>query len=161
MDTSFVRSRALLAAGVMILLTFNPWLGGFALLWVPLCGALAVFLCQRHFPQISVAPAVGAKIGLRTAMLGFAGLLILTLVGFAVEHFVMHHSVLAEMRAPMQSAINSNPDPQVRQMAQAWLTKSDMSTLLVIVGVVLFFIFLILGAVGGAVQSLILHRHKP
>jgi hypothetical protein len=160
MDPRYVRSRVFIAVAVLVALSINGWTGAFALLWVPLCAALAVFLCQKHFPQIALTAGSGARIGLRVGAIGFVIVLLFIAASMTAEHFVMHHSVLAELKDELQKAIQSNSNPQAREMVNAWLTQSGLAALLFLMSVVTFFLFMLLGAAGGAVQALILRKPR-
>ena len=152
----FARSRAAIAAIVLVLLLLLPLPGPVALIWLPLCGALCVFLYQRRFPATPISSGAGARMALSTGALAFLIVAVLAAAGSLVQHFAEHHSVLADIRSQAVEMMKVNPNPQSAQVMQILNTDSGLIAILVAGSVAMFMMFLALCAVGGAIQARIL-----
>ena len=152
----FARSRALIAAIVLVVLVLLPLPGTFALIWLPLCGALSVFLYQRRFPATPISSGAGARMGLSAGAAAFLILTVVFVVAGLVDHFAAHHSVLADMRAPTVQMMKTNPNPQSAQVIDLINTDGGLIAVLAMGAVFGFVLFLALSAVGGAIQARVL-----
>jgi len=152
----FSRSRALIAAIALVLLVFLPLPGPMALIWIPLCGALSVFLYQRRFPATPISGGAGARMGLSAGMAAFVIVAVISAVGVLGAHFVAHHSVLADFRAQVVRAMKANPNPQSDQVMQVINTDGGLIAMIAVGSVMVLVMFLALSAVGGAIQARIL-----
>ena len=159
-DWHFARSRSSIAAAVMVLLMLFPQLSRLFILWMPLSGALAVYLYTRGRPASPLSAGAGARMGATAGLMAFAVLVVLMAAGFAIEHYVLHHSdeLVAQMRGQVQQAINSTSDPQVRQLASALLSPNGLALILVLSVIFLFAMFLLLCGIGGAIGAALFGR---
>jgi hypothetical protein len=152
----FARSRGLIAAIVLVVLVFLPLPGPMALIWIPLCGALSVFLYQQRFPATPISSGAGARMGLSAGMAAFLIVAVISVVGGLGAHFVAHHSVLADFRAEVVRVMKANPNPQSEQVMQVVNTDGGLIAMIALGTVMVLGMFLVLSAVGGAVQARIL-----
>ena len=152
----FARSRALIAAIVLVVLVSLPLPGPLALIWLPICGALCVFLYQRRFPATPISSGAGARMALSAGAAGFLIVAMISAGAGLVQHFVAHHSVLADIRAQAVEAMKANPNPQGAQAMQMINSDGGLIALLAIGTVIALMMFLALSAVGGAIQARIL-----
>jgi hypothetical protein len=154
----FARSRALIAAIILAVLVSIPATGPFFIIWVPLCGALAVFLYQKRFPATPISSGTGARMALSAGAIAFLILVVLFAVASLVEHFVAHHSVLAELRAQVVTMMKTTPNPQAAQVMDVVNSDGGLISLLAAGSIVVLVLFLALSAIGGAIQA---HIIKP
>lgn len=152
----FARSRAVIAAIVMVLLLLLPLPGPVALIWLPLCGALSVFLYQRRFPATPISSGAGARMALSTGAVAFLIVFVIAASGSLVQHFAEHHSVLADIRSQAVEMLKVNPNPQSAQVMRIINTDSGLVGIMVVGTVVLLLMFLAFCAIGGAIQARIL-----
>ena len=152
----FARSRALIAAIVLSLLVSLPVTGPFFVIWVPLAGALCVFLYQRRFPATPISTGAGARMALSVGAASFLILAALSAGAILVDHFVAHRSVLADVRAQVVEMLKANPNPQNAQAMQVINSDGGLTALMALGTVMVLVIFLALSAVGGAIQARIL-----
>jgi hypothetical protein len=156
-DWRFARSRAAIAAAAFLLVTLFVPVLGFFIVSIPLCGVLAVYLYHRGRAS-SVSIGAGIRMGMVAGVFAFLLLMLLGAGQAAFTHFAEHRSVMAEMQTELQKAVNSNPNPQAREMGQAFLTPDGVK-ILISFGVVLTFgMFLVLCGIGGAVGAALLGR---
>ena len=159
-DRRFARSRAAIAAFAFLLVTFFVPILGFFIVSIPLCGVLAVYLYHRGRGGL-VSIGAGIRIGIVAGTFAF---LLLMLLGFgqaAYTHFVQHHSIVTDMQAELQKAVNSNPNPQAREMLQVFMTPDGVRILMLFGAGLTFGIFLVLCGAGGAVGAALVGRpHK-
>jgi len=147
-----------LIAGVIIGIgTMIP----FGMAWIVLVigtgGALAVALYKRRHPEaLSMRPGVGAKLG---GLAGVGGYVLFAV--FAVLTFVFNGS---ELRQEMVRRLHDMkaPDPSTQQMYQQIADKlsspEGMALIMTFAMAIFFFMFLLLGAAGGAIGATLMHR---
>ena len=152
----FARSRAVIAAILLVILVSLPVTGPFFLIWTPLCGALCVFLYQRRFPATPISSGAGARMALSVGGAAFLILALLSAVASLADHFVAHHSVLADVRAQVVEMMKASQNPQSAQAMSMINTDGGLIALLALGTVVLLVMFLLLSTVGGAIQARIL-----
>ena len=152
----FARSRALIAGIVLVVLILLPLPGALVLIWLPLCGALSVFLYQRRFPATPISSGAGARMALSVGAGAFLIVTAITAGARLVEHFVAHHSVLADIRTQAVQMIKTNPNPQNEQVMQMINSDANLIALLAVGTVIALVMFLVLSAMGGAIQARIL-----
>lgn len=156
------RSRASIAGIIMVLVMMYRPLGDLFFIWMPLGGALAVFLYAGRQRASYISLAAGARIGAFAGFVAFTVSAALLAGSLAIEHFVMHRSaeVVAMFRGQIEQVISANPDPQVRQIAQGLLTPDGMALLVVLGMVLLFVMFVVLCGLGGMVAAMILSKQS-
>lgn len=122
-------------------------------------GALAVALYKRSHPEaLGMRPGEGAKLGGMAAVSGYIMFAI-----FAVLTFVLNGS---ELRQEMVRRLHEMkaPDPSAQQVyqqiADKLSTPEGMALLMTFAMAVFFFMFLLLGAAGGAIGATLMHRDK-
>ena len=144
----------------MVFLMLFPLASRLFVLWMPLCGALAVYLYGRGRPASALSTGAGVRMGATAGLMAFTVLLVLMAAAFATEHFVLHHSgeLVAQMRGQVQQAINASSDPQVRQFTDALLSPNGLALILVLSVIFLFAMFLLLCGLGGAVGAMLIGR---
>lgn len=152
----FARSRALIAAIVLVVLMLIPVTRPLVVIWIPLCGALCVFLYQRRFPATPISSGAGARMALSAGAMAFAIVLLFSGTAALLEHFVNHHSVLADVRSYIVEIVKANPSPQTQQALDLINTDGGLVTLMLMLAIVELVLFLALSAVGGAIQARIL-----
>lgn len=152
----FARSRALIAAIVLVVLVSLPLPGPLLLIWLPLCGALCVFLYQRRFPATPISTGTGARMALSAGAMSFLIVAAISAGAGLVEHFVSHHSVLADIRGQAAEMMKANPNPQSAQVMQMLNSDGSLIGLMAVGAVMMLVVFLALAAIGGAIQARIL-----
>lgn len=154
--------RTTLLAGLVIGIGTILPLGSIA--WIVLVigtgGALAVALYKRRHPEaLSMRPGQGAKLG---AMAAISGYILFAI--FAVMTFVLNGS---ELRQEMVRRLHEMkaPDPSAQQVYQQIADKlsspEGMALIMTFAMAVFFFMFLALGAAGGAIGATLMHRDQP
>jgi hypothetical protein len=129
-------------------------LGAFGLGTI-IAGALSVVFYRWRNPGAKLRPSVGARLGALSGLLGFLILLFFT----ALNAFISGGS---ELRTALAQAVEQSAsraaDPQSQRMLEFFRTTQGMATLL-IAGIVFgFIVFLIFGAMGGAIGAAISRR---
>ncbi len=116
-------------------------------------GGFTVGMYYRRTRQ-PLTPGAGARIG---AAGGLAAFIVFVIAG-AAEIAVSRAGFMAAVQQAIQQQIASNPDPNVQQMAQRFLTPGGIA-LLVTLGM-MFFLVLVLAfsAVGGAIAAKLFRR---
>jgi hypothetical protein len=94
--------------------------------------------------------------GLNAGMAAFLIVAAISVIGGLGAHFVAHHSVLADVRAQVVQMMKSNPNPQSAQVMQVINTDGGLIAMIAMGTVMLLVMFLVLSAVGGAIQARIL-----
>ena len=149
--------RVAAAAGLIAaVLMFTP-VGGLGLGMLA-GGFLAVALYRRKNLGSPLPTAAAAKLGLLTGGTGFAFFALL--LAAQITFFHKGPELRAALVHAVEQAASHNADPQAQAVAN-WLKSPDGLSLMIILS--LFFtliVFLILGAVGGALGTVIL-RNKP
>ena len=154
--------RTTLVAGLVIGIGTILPLGSVA--WIVLVigtgGALAVALYKRRYPEaLGMRPGEGAKLGAMAAVSGYVLFAI-----FAVMTFVLNGS---ELRQEMVQRLHEMkaPDPSAQQVYQQIAEKlsspEGMALIMTFAMAVFFFMFLALGAAGGAIGATLMHRDHP
>ena len=137
--------NCLVAAAAMTLFTAFAGHPLLVLLALPAGGWFATFLYTRA--RLPVTAGIGARIGAVTGLIGYV--ISITLMGARIVF--QRTQFLDEMKRSIQDAIAKNPDPQAQQIAQKLLSPEGMAVLLTLSAVFLFFMFLVLCSVGGAI----------
>jgi hypothetical protein len=119
-------------------------------------GFLSVLFYRRRVPIGNLKPGKGAQLGAVSGALGFVVFGIFT----ALETTFLHSG--AELRAALMQAVEQaatrSPDPQSQQLLQ-YLKSPPGLTLVMIMGLaVMFFAFLVLSSLGGALGAALLRR---
>lgn len=96
--------------------------------------------------------------GAVTGVFAFLLLMLLASGEAAYNHFVAHHSLLADVQSQLQKTIDASPDPQTRDMAKSLLTPSGIEALLFLSICFAFAMFLLLCSIGGALGAAIFGR---
>jgi hypothetical protein len=123
-------------------------------------GAFAVFLYKRRIPLVRFTPAMGARLGGLTGVVGFIIFAFITSLGMAISHSA------GDLRAQLVEAVRQqaarNPDPQARQIIEALNTPGGLAILLALTLAFLLIAFVILSGVGGALGAYLTHhRERP
>lgn len=112
---------------------------------LPIGGWLAVYLYARgRFP---ITAGIGARLGAVTGCIGFA----ISLAFMGLKVLFNRGQFLAEMKKGIQAAAAQNPDPQAQQIMQRLMSPEGVALLITFAVVFLFFMFLVLCSVGGAI----------
>jgi Protein of unknown function (DUF4199) len=122
-------------------------------------GALAVALYKRKHPEaLDMRPGEGAKLGAMAAVSGYILFAILAVITFVVDHGIQQEMIqrLHEMKPPDPSA-----QQMYQQIADKLSTPEGMALLMTFAMAIFFFMFLALGAAGGAIGATLMHRDHP
>ncbi|HUR37093.1 MAG TPA: hypothetical protein VM009_04695 [Terriglobales bacterium] len=139
--------KCLIAAAAttfIILVAGHPLL---IMLALPLGGWLAVFLYARGGERPFVTAGIGARIGAVVGLISFGlyALILAVVLVFQKARFV------EEIKSTMKAAAAQNPSPQAQQMVEKLMTPEGIAVLVTVSAVILFFIFLVLCSIGGAI----------
>lgn len=161
-DRRLARSRALISAFAMIVPMALPPLAILFPIWMLLGGGLCVYLYLRRDAQAQLSLGEGARMGLMSGLLAFLLLTLLTGSGLAYEILIEHKAeqVLAPLREQIQHTLAANPDPQVTQLGQRFLTPDGMALLAIVSWLFLFLLFLVFCSLGGGLGAYWLGRRK-
>lgn len=129
---------------VVILVAGHPLLILFTL---PAGGWFAVFLYARRTEHLPLTAGVGARIGAVTGLTAFGLYAIL----MAVVLVFQRSRFLEEIKKAMTQAAAQNPNPQTQQVVEKLMSPEGIAVLVTISAVFLFFVFLVLCSVGGAI----------
>lgn len=147
---------ALIAALLMLVPIAN--LGFF--LWIALAGAASVLMYARRAPNAVIDAGIGARLGALVGVLAFA--LQSVLMGFEIAASAAAGK--SEYRDQVVQALHQqaarNPDPHAVALMNKWIENPQALALLLIGSLILLFLlFVILGAAGGALAGA--QRRKP
>ena len=151
--------RTTLMAGLVIGVGTILPLGSVA--WIILVigtgGALAVALYKRRHPEaLSMRPGQGAQLGAMAAVSGYIVFAIFAVLTFVLDGSELRQEMvrrLHEMKAPDASA-----QQLYQQVAEKLSTPEGMALVMTFTMAFCFFIFLALGAAGGAIGATLMHR---
>jgi hypothetical protein len=158
---SIIWSQALpsaaLAGLISAVLMFIP-LGAFGLGMIA-AGVLSVLFYRRRDPITDLTPALGARLGAVSGVLGFGIFAVFT----AVEVVVFHSG--GELRAALIEAVQQSAsrtsDPQTQQILDYLKSPPGLALVMGIGLVVMFALFMIFSSLGGALAAAVLRRkHK-
>lgn len=160
MPQSIQWSHALPAAalgGLIAAIVMSLPLGAFAL-GMMAAGGLAVVFYRRRNPLAQIPPALGAKLGAVSGLFGFAVFAVL----IAAEAVIFRSS--GELRAALLDALQrsaaSNPDPQAQQVLDYLRTPQGLALFMALALAFVFFVFLVLSSLGGALSAALLRRKQ-
>ena len=132
------------ATTVIILLAGHPLL---ILLALPVGGWFSVFLYSRRPEPLPVSAGLGARIGAVTGLAAFG----IYAIMMAVVLVFQRKLFLEEIKKAMTAAAAQNPNPQAQQLVEKLMSPEGIAVLVTVSAVFLFFIFLVLCSVGGAI----------
>ncbi|HUS19325.1 MAG TPA: zinc ribbon domain-containing protein [Terriglobales bacterium] len=132
------------ATTFVILIAGHPLL---ILLALPVGGWLAVFLYARGEDHPRLTAGIGARIGAVAGLItfGFYALLMTVVLIFQKARF------LEEIKNTMKTAAAQNPNPQTQQVMEKLMSPEGIAVLVSVSAVILFFVFLIMCSIGGAI----------
>ena len=143
---------AALAGLAAAFLMFIP-LGAFGLGMIA-AGVLSVLFYRKRNPGANLTPALGAKLGAVSGVLGFGMFAVLT----ALEVAVFHGG--GALREAMQQAIEQSAarsaDPQVQQMLDYFKSPAGLVLMMNCGLAVVFVAFLVFSSLGGAASAALL-----
>lgn len=141
-----VRSCLIAAA---VLTFFNTVIGIplAVLIIIPAGGWLAVLLYSRGQGGQPVNAGIGARIGAVTGLFSYA----LYMLIMAVVMVFQRGRLLEEVRKAMRQAAAQNPNPQAQQIVEKMMSPEGIAIMVTISAILLFFIFLVLCSIGGAI----------
>jgi hypothetical protein len=154
--------RPILIGGTVIFLGSMLPLG---LLWniviIAVGGAIAVaFLHRQPWAAHDLGASGGAKVGAAAAFVSYAVSAIMLVLACVVEGPEIRHQLIARL----QSTQTQLGDPQSRQifenLVQKLNTPEGFATLITLGLAMSLFIFLILGATGGAIGAALMQRDR-
>jgi hypothetical protein len=133
-------------------------LGAFGLGMIA-AGVLSVLFYRRRDPITDLTPALGARLGAVSGVLGFGIFAVFT----AVEVVVFHSG--GELRAALIDAVQQSAsrtsDPQTQQILDYLKSPPGLALVMGIGLVVMFALFMIFSSLGGALAAAVLRRkHK-
>jgi hypothetical protein len=121
------------------------------LFWMLACGAFGVALYHRRNPQTELTRGVGARIGAVAGVIAFG----IFAVMMSLQLLLTRGS--GSMRTMLLEAIEksgaANPDPRAQELLQKLTTPEGLAIMVTFAMVLLFFAFLGLSAIGGALGS--------
>ena len=98
---------------------------------------------------------LGARLGALAGTIGFA----IYALFFALDILLLRSSTYRQLlRGMIEKMVERNPDPQVQQMLQWFLTPPGLATLVTMSLLFLFLLFLLLGTFGGALWAALTGR---
>jgi hypothetical protein len=132
------------ATTFVVLIAGHPLL---ILMALPIGGWFAVFLYRRGFDHPPVNAGVGARVG------AFAGLIAFGLYAILMTVVLIFQRArfMEEIRNTMRTAAAQNPNPQTQQIVERLMSPEGIAILVTLSAVILFFVFLVLCSVGGAI----------
>lgn len=156
-DWHLARICAIVAGALLAAVMMVPPLVTFAFIWMPWAGSLAVQLYKRKRPSALVTRGAGARMGVTTGFVAFIALVVFKSAEMAIAVFALHEGpqLAASLRAQVQQAAASNPDPQAQKLIQFFLTPDGLALLAVTGMVFLCFLLLLLCTLGGLLGALI------
>jgi zinc-ribbon domain len=146
-------SQAVRAAGLAGVLLGISWVipPAMYLFWMLACGAFGVALYHRRNPQTELTRGVGARIGAVAGVIAFG----IFAVMMSLQLLLTRGS--GSMRTMLLEAIEksgaANPDPRAQELLQKLTTPEGLAIMVTFAMVLLFFAFLGLSAIGGALGS--------
>lgn len=143
--------------GLIAALALSIPLGAFALGMLA-AGALSVVFYHRRNPAAAVTPAVGARLGAVSGVLGFGILALLIAIEVAV--FRSGQELRAALLDALKQSAARNPDPQAQQLLQYLNTPQGLALVVVLLLIVVFLIFLTLSTLGGALGAALWRRKE-
>lgn len=113
-------------------------------------GFLAVVFYRQGKQNLTVTTSSGSRLGALTGFLCFCTVAILSAIGAAVPEvrMKMHDQIMENFQ---KVAAARPPDPQLQQLLDAMKTPEGFLMMLIFFGLALLVVFLVLGALGGAV----------
>jgi hypothetical protein len=156
------RTRSVIAAVVLVILMSIPGLSRLFLLWMLICGALAVYLYKRRAPSTLVNAGAGIRMGVATGVIAYLILVVLLAGGVGFEHYVMHQkpAIVGQIHDQVQQAINASKDPQAKQYADILLSPNGLALLFIFTLIIFFFGLLLLCGAGGAIGAAIFGKRS-
>src|SRR5438067_4604258 len=146
---------AAIAGVVSAGLSLVPILGLGLAIWMFASGSIAVANYRRREKLAWLPGGLGARLG---ALAGTIGFTIYSLF-FAVDILLLRSSNYRQLlREMIGKMVERNPDPQVQQMLQWFLTPQGLATLVTTSLLFLLFGFLLLGTFGGALWAALTGR---
>jgi hypothetical protein len=117
------------------------------LLALPVGGWFAVFLYARGEDHPRLTAGLGARIGAVVGVIafGFYALLMTVVLIFQKARF------LDEIKNTMKTAAAQNPNPQTQQVVEKLMSPEGIAVLVTVSAVILFFVFLVMCSIGGAI----------
>jgi hypothetical protein len=130
-------------------------------LFIPLAGLLAVQRYLGEVPRPKLSPGAGAGIGLLTGFLGFlmCDIPYVSIMSWCLA-FHRDCAPVRSLRAQIDAAIHANPNPQLQQALQSWLTPTGVFFSVVFISVVTLILTLALSAIGGAIGANLANRRR-
>ncbi len=129
---------------IIILIAGHPLL---ILLTLPAGGWFAVFLYARRAEHLPLTAGLGARIGAVTGLTAFGLYVIL----MAIVLVFQRARFLEEIKKTMAAAAAQNPNPQAQQVVEKLMSPEGIAVLVTVSAIFLFFVFLVLCSVGGAI----------
>lgn len=151
--TSVNWSKALRAAGLAGVLLGISWVipPAMYLFWMLACGAFGVALYHRQNPQTELTRGVGARIGAVAGVIAFAIFAVMTSLQLLLTRGSGTMRTL--LLEALEKSQGSNPDPRSQELLQKMTTPEGLAVMVTFAMVLLFFVFLGLSAIGGALGS--------
>jgi hypothetical protein len=129
---------------LLILVAGHPLL---ILLALPLGGWFAVFLYSRRAEHLPLNAGLGARIGAVTGLTAFGLYALVT----AIVLVFQRAQFLGAIKKAMADAVAQNPNPQTQQIVDKLMSPEGIAVLVTITVVIMFFVFLVLCSIGGAI----------
>ncbi len=126
------------------------------LVWIVGGGLLAVWLySRRRSPYMQIDTGTGAKLGAVTGVVAYAIFSCVALLAFTFAS----DKLWGQLTSAMKERAGPNPEANVQQMFDIMNTAQGKAMIAVIVMVMMFGMFLVLGTVGGALGAVFARRH--
>jgi len=153
---------ALLAGIGAAVLTALPIVSLGCCLWMLGAGALSVALYQRRVADTIITPGMGMRLGALAGVFAFVVNAFVTTASFVFRSSrADFHRTLQEQ---MEKKMASNPDPKVQEMMQRMLewmsTPQGIATLIVLILICMFVVFILFTAAGGALGASMFGRRR-
>ncbi len=145
---------AALVATVLMFLRLNPGVAMFS------TGFLSVVFYRQGRPNIRMKPTMGARLGAYSGLLCFGIMALMLSVVATIPDLrgKMHDQIVGLV--DQQAAVSNAGDPQVQKVL-AWIrTPEGFAFMLLFVGIASLVIYVLLGALGGALGGTIFGRRK-
>ena len=153
---SHAELRSALYAGLVGALLSPIWPPVSFVLALPLAGVLSVLLYRRRGLGDDPSRRVGFRLGALSGLLSFGFLMVLSAFGTLVSHNEADaHAAVIQI---IQRAEARNPDPQVRQLFDYFMTPHGMAVMMIFGFVIMCVTFVLLSGIGGAVSASFLRR---
>lgn len=139
---------------VLIMVFRHPLL---ILLSLPTGGWFSAYLYSRSDAKLPVNASIGARVGAVTGLIayGFYAILTSLVLIFQKDKF------LEEMKNSLTAAAAQNPEPQAQQILQKLMSPEGTAVLITLSAIFLFFLFLVLCSVGGAIGGSLAKGRNP